>query len=69
VSRRVAHLAANEEKVLCGRWRTGGTETLVGPPRMELKAVICKRCWGKYQGPIGWNSDNKTFRTTSPLKA
>ncbi len=60
-----AHIAADEETVLCGRSRSGGTETLVGPPRMELKAFICSRCWARYPGTIGWNRDAKTFQTMS----
>lgn len=54
---RKAHLpdSKREDFTLCGRWRGGGTETLVGPPRMQLKRVICIRCWVKYDGPIAPN--------------
>lgn len=65
MSRLKAHLAADEEKVLCGRWRTGGTETLFGLPRMQLKSFICARCWALYSGPLAPNREPKTFRTLS----
>lgn len=65
MSKLKAHLAADNERVLCGKLRTGGTETLVGPPRMQLKSVICARCWNKYDGPLAPNRKPAEFQTQS----
>jgi hypothetical protein len=57
-----AHLPADESTVLCGRSRVG-IETLVGPPRIQLRSVICSRCWRRYDGIIGPNLDPAHFQT------